>query len=78
MTSKTGEKKQCSKCSISQELNVYRQWNVVSKQNITEHTFSLKNHKQNVVGRLVPDPFLKKQSLAYRWINNVKYLQFVQ
>ena len=37
----------------------------------------MKNHRQNVVGRLVPDPFLKNQSLAYRWINSVKYLQFV-
>ena len=30
-------------------------------------TFFLKNHKQNVVGKLVPDPY-KNQNPAYLWI----------
>ena len=33
----------------------------------------LKNHTQNVVEKLVPDPFLKNQTSAYLWINSLKF-----
>ena len=29
------------------------------------------NHIQNVVEKLVPDPFLKNQNWAYLWINSL-------
>ena len=37
----------------------------------------MKNHKQNVVWELCPDPFPKNQNLEYLWINSLKVLQFV-
>ena len=36
-------------------------------------TFFLKNHTQNVVEKLFPDPFLKNQNWAYLWINSLKF-----
>ena len=38
----------------------------------TLDTIFLKNHTQNVVEKLFPGPFLKKQNLANLWINNPK------
>ena len=35
--------------------------------------FFLKNHTQNVVGKLVPEPFLKNENWAYLWINSLKF-----
>ena len=32
----------------------------------------LKNDTQNVVGKLVPDPFVLNQNWAYLWINSLK------
>ena len=49
-------------CPISQELKATRQWNLVSLYNI-----------QNVVSKLVPDPFLKDKNLAYLWISSLKF-----
>ena len=37
----------------------------------------MKNHTQNVVKRLFPDPFIKSQNWAYLWINDLESLQFV-
>ena len=39
--------------------------------------FFLKNHTQNVVENLVPNPFLKNQNWAYLWISSPKFTQFV-
>ena len=36
--------------------------------------FSLKNHTQNVVEKLVPIPFSKKSKLINLWINSLKFL----
>ena len=36
-------------------------------------TFFLKNNTQNVVDKLVPDPFLKNLNWAYLWINSLKF-----
>ena len=33
----------------------------------------LKNHMQNVVEKLFPDPFLKKEIWVYLWINSLKF-----
>ena len=33
----------------------------------------LKNHTQNVLEKLFPDPYLKNQNWAYLWINSVKF-----
>ena len=44
--------------------------------NCNTHTwerFSLKNRAQNVVEKLVPDPFLKNKNWAYLWINSLKF-----
>ena len=62
---------QCTYCLISQELKAVRNLNLVSEQNITWGTFSLKNHPQNVVQKLFPDPFLKNQIWEYFWINSL-------
>ena len=35
--------------------------------------FTLKNHTQNVVEKLVPDLSLKSQNWAYLWINRIKF-----
>ena len=40
---------------------------------LTWETFFLKNHSQNMVEKLVPDPFLKNQNWAYLWINSLKF-----
>ena len=40
---------------------------------ITQETFFLKNHTQNVVEKLFSDPFLKYQNWAYLWINSLKF-----
>ena len=37
----------------------------------------LKNHTQNVVEKLVLDPFLKNLNWAYLWINKVLYILFL-
>ena len=37
-----------------------------SSQNITGETFFLKNHTQNVVAKLIPDPFLENQNSTYQ------------
>ena len=39
----------------------------------TWETFSLKNRTQNVLEKLVPDPFLKNKNWAYLWINSWKF-----
>ena len=33
----------------------------------------LKNHTQNVMEKLFPDPFMKIQNWAYLWINSLKF-----
>ena len=33
----------------------------------------MKNHSQNVVEKLFPDPFLKNQNWTYLWINSLKF-----
>ena len=33
----------------------------------------MKNNTQNVLQKLLPDPYLKKQNLAYLWIDRVKF-----
>ena len=40
-------------------------------------TFFLKNYAQNVMEKLVPNPFLKNQNWAYLWINSLKFTQFI-
>ena len=35
-------------------------------------TFLLKNHTQNTLKKLFPDPFLKNQNWTYIWINSLK------
>ena len=44
---------------------------------MTWETFFLKNHKQNVMEKLFPYPFLKNQNWAYLWINSFSFLQLV-
>ena len=39
----------------------------------TWETFFLKNHTQNVVEKLVPDPFLKNENWEYLWIHSLKF-----
>ena len=41
--------------------------------NVTWETFFLKNHPQNVMEKLVPEPFLKNENWAYLWINSLKF-----
>ena len=36
-------------------------------------TFLFKNHTQNVLEKLFPDPYLKNKNWAYLWINRVKF-----
>ena len=40
---------------------------------LTWETFLLKNHTQNMVEKLFPDPFLKNQNFTYLWINSLKF-----
>ena len=35
--------------------------------------YFLKNHKQNAMEILLPDPFLKIRNCAYLWINILKF-----
>ena len=42
-------------------------------QLIKHETFSLKNHTQNVMEKLAPDPSLKNQNWAYLWINSLRF-----
>ena len=35
-------------------------------------TVFLKNHVQNMLEKLVADPFIKNQNLAHLWINSLK------
>ena len=48
----------------SQKVKKIRQSNLVSQQDVTSETYFLKNHTQNVVEELFPDPFLKKSRLS--------------
>ena len=64
---------QCTYYLISQEVKAARKLNLVSEQNITWGTFSLKTHLQNVVEKLFPDPFLKNQNGEYFWINSLMF-----
>ena len=36
-------------------------------------TFFMKDHRQDVVEKLFPDPFLKNQNWACLWINSLKF-----
>ena len=38
---------------------------------LIEH--NMRNHTQNVLEKLFPDPYLKNQNLACLWINSVKF-----
>ena len=40
---------------------------------ITWKMFFLKNHTQNVMEKLFPDPVLKNQNWAYLWMNSLKF-----
>ena len=40
---------------------------------LTWETYSLKNHTQNMMEKLFPDPFLKNQNWVYIWINSVMF-----
>ena len=40
---------------------------------ITWETFFLRNHTQNVVEKLFPDPFLKNKNSANLWINRLEF-----
>ena len=63
MMSKTWKQiTQCSYWPTYQEVMAIRWCNCVSLENITWEMFFLKNHTQNVVGILVPGPFLKNQN----------------
>ena len=44
---------------VSQKVKAIRQWNLASLKNITQETFFLKNHTQNVV-RNYPQNFFRK------------------
>ena len=46
-------------------------WSV--KLNIKRETFFWKSYTQNVVEKLVPDPFLKNRNWAYASINTLKF-----
>ena len=39
-------------------------------------TFSLKNHAQNVIEKLVSDRFLKNSDWTYLWINSLSFYTF--
>ena len=39
--------------------------------------FFLKNHTQNVMVNLFPEPFIKNQNWVYLWINVVKFYSFL-
>ena len=49
----------------SQKVKKIRQSNLVSQQDVTSETYFLKNHTQNVVEELFPDPFLKKIKIEH-------------
>ena len=52
-----------------------KEWKLVSQQNIIWETFLLKNHTQNMMDKLFPDPSLKIQNWAYLWVNNLKFYE---
>ena len=54
-------------------LNKGNQKNEIWSVNRIYEKFLLKNHTQNVVQSLLPDPFLKNQN----WINNLNFFQLV-
>ena len=37
----------------------------------------MKNYAQNVVDKLVPDPFLKNQHRAYSWIGSISNIKWI-
>ena len=45
----------------------------LKERNLTSIFFLLKNPRNNVMEKLVPDPFIKNQNWAYVWINSLKY-----
>ena len=45
------------------QLVEYNMWNIFLK----------KNHTQNVVEKLFPDPFQENQNQAFLWINSVEF-----
>ena len=51
-------------CPISHEVEVTRQWKLVSSWNITREIFFFKIHAENEVGRLVTNLFLKKKKAS--------------
>ena len=61
---------------IGQYLGKQRQSDnkIWSFNRIYHEHFFLKNHTQNVVEKLVPDPFLGNENWAYQWINSLKFL----
>ena len=58
---------------IAHKVKAIRQLNLVSHLNITWKIFFLENHTQNVMKKLVPDPFSKNQDWAYPLINNLTF-----
>ena len=62
---------------ISQEVKIIKQWNFFGLKNIRRKIFFLKNNAQNVVGKLLPDPFLKNKSWANLWSTVWIFIQFV-
>ena len=46
-------------------------------QLIEYNIFFLRNHTQNLMEKLLPDPFIKDQNYAYLWINSLKCHKFV-
>ena len=40
---------------------------------LTRETFFLKNYTQNVIEKLVPDPFFEKLNCAYLLIHSLKF-----
>ena len=40
---------------------------------LIEHNMRKKNHTQNVVKKLVPDPFLENWNWTYLWVNSLKF-----
>ena len=60
-------------CPIFWEVKAISQWNLVSWENVTWETFFLKNHTQNMIEKLVPDPFLKNLNWPYLFINSLRF-----
>ena len=45
---------------------------------IMQETFLLKNHTQNEVEKLFPNPFLRNQNWEYIWIKSRKFLLYAK